>query len=143
MRIFGFADRTIALGGRFFLSELARSVADGTPFITSPTDMVRDYAEVVELDALIAHWLAAGALNRAVDLYTREPMVKSAILPVIQSRYGIEIVRSDGATFDGTSTSSVYASAVRTAAALGYQPLRTSSEVVLEMLNSIRAAHPG
>ena len=143
VRIFGFADRTIALGGRFFLSDMARSVADGTPLITSPADMVRDYAGAVELEALMAHWLGAGAPNRAVDLYTREPMVKSAILPVIQSRYGVEIVRPDGATFDGTSASSVYASAVRTAAALGYQPQRTSSEVVLEMLDSIRAAHSG
>ena len=143
VRVFGFADRTIALGGRFFLSELARSVADKTPFITSPADMVRDYAGAVELEALITHWLAADAPNRVVDLYTREPMVKSAILPVIHSRYGIEIVRSDSATFDGTSAGSVYASAVRTAATLGYQPRRTSSEVVLEMLDSIRAPNPG
>ena len=143
VRIFGFADRTLPLGGRFFLSELARSVADGKPFITSPADMVRDYAGAAELDTLVTHWLDAGAPNRAVDLYTREPMVKSAILPVIRSRYGIEIVSSESARFDGTSASSVYASSVRTAAVLGYRPKRTSSEVVLEMLDSIRTAHRG
>ncbi len=141
VRIFGFADESIALSGHFFLSELARSVASKTAFVTSPADMVRDYAGAIELDALISRWLAAGAPNRAVDLYTREPTVKSAILPMIHSRYGIEIIRSDGMTGPSTSASAVYTSDVRTAAALGYRPQRTSTEVVIDMLDSIRAAH--
>lgn len=141
LRVFGYADPAIPLDGTFFLAELARSVVRGTPFVTSPADMVRDYAGAAELAALIAAWEMAGAPNTALDLYTRAPVSKSALLELAASRYGLDIRYTGGASAgqaSPTGTKAVYASAHHAAAALGYAPARDSAGVVTDMLDALR-----
>lgn len=144
LRVFAYADRAIALDGRFFLAELARSVARREPFATLPGDMVRDYAGVDELAALIRAWEGSGAPNGAADLYTRAPVGKLELLAEVQRRFGLD-VRFDTAeavVASPTAAKPLYVSHHRVAAAYGYEPRRTALEVVVDMLDQLAAAEP-
>jgi len=136
IRIFGYADVAIRTDGKFFLAELTRSLVERRIFVTSPHDMIRDYAGVSELLALIQCWENAGAPNRALDLYTRAPVGKFALLDAVAQRFGLDIRKSAEINPGPTGTKTVYTSAFRAAAELGYDPQRTALEVVLEMLEA-------
>jgi nucleoside-diphosphate-sugar epimerase len=143
VRVFAYADSGIPLTGHFFLSELAQSVAEGTPFVTSEVDMIRDYCGAEELAGLISCWRGAGAPNAAVDLYSCEPVGKLALLAAASQRFGIEIRirrRAPGGPFEDKP---LYFSRHRAAAEFGYAPRRTSLDIVLEALQSVhdRAGH--
>jgi nucleoside-diphosphate-sugar epimerase len=139
LRVFGYADIGISRTSRFFLAELARSVVDRSPFVTSADDMVRDYAGVDELVALIDCWHMAGAPNCVLDLYSRAPLAKSELLEVVRERYGLAIVTSASPQPYSASTRRTYASEYRAAAKLGYAPRRTSIEIVVSVLDALRA----
>jgi nucleoside-diphosphate-sugar epimerase len=143
LRVFAYADSAIPLTARFFLAELARSVAEGAPFLTSPGDMVRDYAAADELADLIRCWRMAGAPNAAVDLYSKEPVGKLDLLGAVERRFGLKIeVQAQGSTDTSpTGAKPLYASHHFAASAFGYRPKRTSLEIVLQMLQAVHAAH--
>ena len=140
LRVFAYADAGIPLGGRFFLAELARSVAQGTPFTTSPADMVRDYAGAQELAHLVRCWRAAGAPNMAADLYSRAPIGKLDLLAQARHRYGIAVRMDSQASSSPTGAKPLYVSHHRVAATLGYAPTRTALEVVTAMLDEVAEA---
>lgn len=139
LRVFAYADAAISLAGGFFLAELARSVAARTPFVTSPTDMVRDYAGADELAALIRCWLCTGAPNVAADLYSKSAVGKLDLIAEVRRRYGIEIRMEAQASASPTGTKPLYVSRHHAAAAFGYAPERTSLEIVTAMLDQVAA----
>jgi nucleoside-diphosphate-sugar epimerase len=139
LRVFSYADEAISRNGRFFLAELAHCVVDDLPFRTSTAHMVRDYAGVDELWDLICCWTAAGAPNVAADLYSAEPVSKSALLSAVQERFGIVVENAALGPESPTGGKSVYASRYRVAESFGYAPRRTSLEIVLTMLDRMAA----
>lgn len=139
IRVFGYADASIPRSGAFFLSELARAIATRMPFVTTRTDMVRDYAGVDELYGLIRAWMSSPRDNRSVDLYTNEAVSKSQLLEKASKRYGLEVLYQERAGSESSSIKPVYASQFHGAAELGYVPHRTSMDVVLHALDMIAA----
>ncbi|MDQ2084632.1 NAD(P)-dependent oxidoreductase [Xanthobacteraceae bacterium Astr-EGSB] len=140
LRIFGYADASIDPNGTFFLADLARSVKARSAFVTSPDDMVRDYAGAAELRQVIAAWEHAGAPNTPADLYSRAPIGKHALLDEVARRYGLEIRYSGAITAGPTGAKPFYASEFKIAEEFGYFPTRDAREVVLEMLGKVSAA---
>jgi nucleoside-diphosphate-sugar epimerase len=140
LRVFAYADASISREARFFLAELAACVACKMPFKTSPGDMVRDYAGAPELWDLIACWTAAGAPNRAADLFSAAPASKSEILRAARDRFGL-VIETDAAvkSAGATGEKSIYASDYRIAETFGYRPRRTSLEIVLSVLDAVAA----
>ena len=140
LRMFAYADASIPHEARFFLADLAASVARATPFKTSPDDMVRDYAGAAELWDLITCWTAAGGPNLAADLYSAAPASKSDILRAARERFRL-VVETDAAEqgAGATGKKSVYASDYRIAETFGYRPRRTSLEIVLSVLDEVAA----
>lgn len=139
LRVFSYADEAISRDGRFFLAELARSVVDDRPFRTSTADMIRDYAGVDELWDLICCWTAAGAPNMAADLYSMEPVSKSALLSAVQERFGIVVENASLSPESPTGGKSVYTSRYRVAESFGYAPRRTSLEIIVNVLDRMAA----
>jgi nucleoside-diphosphate-sugar epimerase len=137
IRVFGFADACIPLSGSFFLSDLARCVARREPLVTSPDDMIRDYAGARELATLVAAWEASGAPNRALDVYTLAPVGKRELLDLAAQRYGLQIRYEDGGRRSPTGDKFVYASTFHGAAALGYAPQRAALDIVRETLDAV------
>jgi len=137
LRVFAFADMALPRDGRFFLCELARSITLRVPFRTLAADMVRDYAGRTEVASLIKCWAAAGARNMPLDVYTKAPASKRDILRIAHERFGVEIEYCDDVAESRTGAMLVYASLNRDAAALGYDPKRTSLEVVSDYLDGV------
>lgn len=137
IRVFGYSDPSISQSGSFFLSHLARSVATKCPLVTSHDDMVRDYAGVSELHALIMSWLNSKSPNRAFDLYTRSPVSKLNLLDLVAKRYGVKISYSKQIESTRPTKKTVYSSKYYAASEVGYTPWRTSTEVILDTLDSI------
>jgi nucleoside-diphosphate-sugar epimerase len=136
LRVFGFADITVPLDGRFFLAELARSVISRLPFKTSATDFIRDFAGSAEAVSLIDCWSDSGAPNGAYDLYTKAPVSKATLLDLARNRFGVDVVVSDVAD-SPTGLKPVYASNYHAASKLGYAPMRDACEVVRDMLERL------
>lgn len=137
LRVFAFADITLPLGGRFFLSELARSIILQTVFKTTPEDMIRDYAGGSEMVDLIACWEANGARNGAFDLYTKAPARKRDILDLASSRFGVSIEYRTDIGESPTGAKPAYASGNRAAKTLGYAPQRTALQVVADYFDQV------
>lgn len=141
VRIFAYADERIRRDGKFFLAELARSVATGNVFETSSDDMIRDYAGAEELAMLIECWRAAGAPNAVMDLYSKQPISKLDLLDHIKRRYATKIRYRTSDRPNPTGTKTNYFSNNRAAEAVGYKPMRTSLEIVTEALDALRNTH--
>lgn len=137
LRVFGYADNSISLAGKFFLADLARSVATGCDLVTSPTDMIRDYAGAAELHQLIHCWLKAGAANQPLDVYTLAPVSKLALLEKASARFKFSVKYSDQVAASPTGNKAIYASSWHATESLGYRPARDSMQVVMEMLEYI------
>jgi len=137
LRVFAYADPAISLTGRFFLAELARSITERRPFLTSAADMVRDYAGAKELASLITCWREAGAPNGAADLYSKEPVSKLDLLAEAKRRYGLDVQISTQSAAAPTGAKPLYVSQYRAAAGFGYAPQRTSMKVVTAMLDQV------
>jgi nucleoside-diphosphate-sugar epimerase len=140
VRVFGYADPTLDLSGGFFLSQLARSAATGAPFRTSRSDMVRDYAGAAELSDLICAWLAWGAPNVALDLYTLAPVSKLELLDLAQRDFGVAVEWVSTLEAPPTGEKPRYASNDHAAERIGYRPRRRSLDVVRAVLEAVTAA---
>lgn len=141
IRVFGYMSRFIDLDNRLFLAELVRALVDGTPFITAPADMIRDYAGPDELSQLILRCLTvhranlaakAPPLNCALDLRTLAPAGKFEILETLAARFGLRFEVDRGyEAVNATGAKPSYYSAWNAAAdAVGFIAGRSSLDVV-------------
>jgi nucleoside-diphosphate-sugar epimerase len=137
LRVFGYADSSISLTGKFFLADLARSVATGRDMVTSPDDMIRDYAGASELHQLIQCWLKAGAFNQPLDLYTLAPVSKFTLLNETAGRFKFAVKYSNQIAASPTGNKAVYSSTSHAADTIGYKPSRNAMQVVMQMLEYI------
>lgn len=144
IRVFGYFSRYIDVGGTFFLAELVRSLMDKKVFVTSPEDMIRDYADAEHLAALMRCCLDAPRLNAAVDLYTEAPVRKFALLERLAADFGIKYrIAADRKYLNATGVKSSYFSSLKTAAKLGYQPFHKAEDIVArEMATLISSRKP-
>jgi nucleoside-diphosphate-sugar epimerase len=131
VRIFAYADISVPLSGGFFLSDLVRSIMYKETFSTSSEPLVRDYVGTVELLSMIDCWRAAGAPNRALDIYSLAPVEKANLLDVAKARYGlnIEIIEMP------VGGRQVYTSSFFGAKDIGYAPQRSSMDIMLSILD--------
>jgi len=134
VRVFGYADISVPLASRFFLADLVRSVARRETLTTSPDPMVRDYVGARELRALIDCWRAAKRPNAALDVYSRAPVDKQALLDLAASRYGLKVRMAETAQ-SPTGAKPVFCSSFRAAADIGYAPARSSLDIVAGVLD--------
>jgi nucleoside-diphosphate-sugar epimerase len=139
LRVFGYADVCLPVDGAFFLSDLARSVIRKSRLQTSPGDMVRDYVGASELLALIRGWSGKSAPNIALDIYSKAPVAKHELLRVAGHRYGldIDVTASDSESLLGRSGD--YLPRDHTASEFGYEPARSSLEIVLSVIDALLA----
>jgi len=131
IRVFAYFSRFIDLGGTFFLAELARSLMNGEVFVTSPEDMIRDYADAEHLTALVRCCLEPPRLNAAVDLYTKAPVRKFELLERFAVDFGVKYrISSDRTNLNATGLKRSYYSSLKTAAKFGYQPFHSAEDIV-------------
>lgn len=136
-RIFGYASRYIDPGGGFFLSDVMRAMKRKDRLRTSGADMSRDYLHPDDLCNFIELCIATHPVNRAFDLYSREPVSKFELLEALRSRFGLdwEVVGEEEIE-SSASPKSVYCSGNRDAETIGYHPRMSAMEAVVAELDA-------
>jgi nucleoside-diphosphate-sugar epimerase len=141
LRVFSYFSRHIDLQSSFLLCEIVTCIRNGRTFVTGPDDIQRDYVHPDDLTALIGHCIEHRRLNGALDVYSREPVSKFAILEFFAKHHGLQyrIEGGHGAAAP-TGAKSSYYSLSRKAAGIGYQPRFASLDCIREESQSLLRA---
>ena len=138
IRIFNYFSRTQDLSARFLLTDMLRSIRDGTVLRVTPDYIVRDYLHPVDFYNLIRCLLTCQPANAAIDCYTRAPVDKPTLIAEMQQRFGLRYEITDAqVAVNATGTKPYYYSLNRRAADFGYSPTRTSIEGIVEEAHAI------
>ncbi|WP_298380401.1 NAD-dependent epimerase/dehydratase family protein [Azospirillum sp.] len=138
VRVFAYFSRFIDQSGRSFAAELAYAVANGTEFQTDATDMIRDYAGPEDIATLAERALASRPFNGPVDLYSRAPVGKFALIDRMVSDFNVQVrILPSIATISATGAKACYQSMWRRASDLGWEPRATALDTVTEEMTAL------
>jgi nucleoside-diphosphate-sugar epimerase len=132
LRVFSYFSHTQDLAARFLITDILRSIVQGSVLSTSADFIVRDFVHPADLHSLVECVLAAPAMNNVLDVYSRAPVDKPTLMAAMRDRFGLRYetaARPPGV--NATGAKSHYYSLNRRAAAYGYAPRFTSLEGVL------------
>lgn len=138
IRVFAYFSRFIDRSGRSFAAELACAAINGTEFETDATDMIRDYAGPEDIATLAECALTNRPFNGPVDLYSRAPVGKFALIDRMASDFGVKArILPSIASVSATGTKACYRSMWRRASDLGWQPRATALDTVMEEMAAL------
>jgi nucleoside-diphosphate-sugar epimerase len=133
IRVFAYFSRHSDIAKRFFVTDMLRAIRDGKEFETGAATMRRDFIAPRDFQALVAAALDGESRNIAIDTYSRAPVEKFALLDAMRDTFDLRYrIVEQPALMIATGAKPEYYSTHRAAAALGYQPLQTALESVLE-----------
>lgn len=142
LRVFGYFNHTISTKGSFLLASLARAIAKGETFETSPYDLWRDYINATDFDRLVKSMLGKSGENRAVDAYTLGPVSKFELLDSLKENFGLSFKVVPDLNFSNpTGLKQNYFSKDRSAAEFGYLPTCTSLENIVAEMRTLLASN--
>jgi nucleoside-diphosphate-sugar epimerase len=133
LRVFSYVSHTQNLGARFLLTDMLRAIRDRVTLMTSTDYIVRDFVHPSDLHALVEAVLISPPANTPIDVYTKNPVDKPALLEAMRDRFGLQYelqTRAQGVNATGTKPH--YYSQSRRARAFGYQPQLSALDGVLQ-----------
>ena len=140
IRVFNYFSRTQDLGARFLLTDMIRSIRDGSVMQTSPDYIVRDYLHPTDFHGLVSALLSSPAVNTVVDCYSRAPIDKPTLLDGMCQEFGLRYETVEPANaIDATGRKPYYYSLNYQAAEFGYVPTYTSIEGIIQETQAILA----
>lgn len=132
VRVFNIFSKNQNVASKFFITDMLRAIQNSTSCDVSPEPMVRDYLHPKDFCQIIECILAAGALNMAVDCYSKAPVDKSTLLNALQASYGLQWrYTSDASIVRATGTKCNYYSENHSLERLGYKPEYSSLDTIL------------
>ena len=146
IRVFNYFSRTNDLKARFFITDILRAIRDQTILHTNPDYMRRDFLGPKDFQQIVACVLEAPGQNLAVDCYTLAPIDKQEILTLMEHHFGLryqvdlapaKLVSATGAKPHYYSLSS------KAADLLGYQPMQSSADNLVEEATALLALQCG
>lgn len=144
IRVFNYFSRTQDLSARFLLTDIVRSLRDGTVAQTTSDYIVRDYLHPADFHGLVWSLLSSPPANTAVDCYTRAPIDKPALLAALQGQFGLRYeVVGERAGVDATGIKPYYYSLNDRAADFGYAPTRASIDGIIEEAGALLGPRSG
>lgn len=140
LRIFSYFSHYIDLSTRFLLTDIVSSLKQGKEFLTTPVNIVRDYAHQEDLLALVELVIKQKTLNAVYDVYSLKPISKFELLQSFSNWFGLKYrLENDLDVVNATGVKLHYYSCNASAAEIGYQPkydslacLRSEIEIILE-----------
>jgi len=139
LRLFSFFSRYIEVESSYLVTDMLKALLTGSAFETSELDIVRDYIHPNDLSSAVLLCAKTHGINRSFDLYSKAPVKKSEIISQFIKYFGLQVswVRKMEAK-SPTGIKSYYASNNRDANdILGYEPVYTSMEVLIEESRAI------
>lgn len=144
LRVFGYFSRYIDLEIRYLLTEIINCLKNGTEFLTTTDNIIRDYVHPADLATLVEQCVDRRRLNDVYDVYSLQPVTKFEILEFFSTRYGLRYrVADDCGIVTATGKKVHYYSCSRRAADIGYQPAYSSLECIRTESEMIMSRFPG
>jgi hypothetical protein len=121
IRVFAFFSKYIDFKSGYFITEMLKCLKNGTEFLTSETDFIRDYIDPDDLFNLVNICMKLEHFNDGIDAYSLRPVTKFEILNKF-AEYGLKyrIVQDTPEMKSGTQDD--YFSINHKAELLGYKP---------------------
>ncbi len=133
IRVFNYFSRAQDLSARFLLTDIIRSIRDGTTLQTAPDYLVRDFLHPADFRSLVRSLLSSPPANAAVDCYSRAPVDKPSLLAEMQRQFGLHYTITEAPiAVNATGIKPHYYSLNHRAADFGYVPTRSSIEGIVE-----------
>lgn len=143
LRVFNYFSHTQDMQARFLITDIIRALQAGEVFITTPSNIVRDFIDPDHFHQLITLILAAPHMNAALDCYTKAPVEKMTLLSALKETYGLAFQITDSpADVNATGYKRNYFSANHRAEQLGYKPTSTSLEIILQEFEILTRSSP-
>jgi len=132
LRIFSYFSRYIDLNAAFLLSQLVSCASHQKPFITTHSNIWRDFIHPTDLFSFILKLLNHKAfLNTAFDISSKAPVSKHELIAFFETRYKLKTEYTDAlSTHHATGAKSVYYSVNKMAESFGFSPQFTSLETI-------------
>jgi nucleoside-diphosphate-sugar epimerase len=138
LRLFGFVSPYIDLAGRFFLSELFAATREKQEFLVGSDEMYRDFVHPEDLSNLIELCAASLPLNRGIDVYSRAPVSREAVLDRFVQEHGLRYRAVETLDSPVSRKSEHYYSTDRWAAEIGYAPKFSAEEAVMDTWRQLK-----
>ncbi len=141
VRVFGYLSKELPIAGGYFLSEIANSLISGKPLQINRQNFLRDYIGPPEIADCVGYALNTPAFNRAIDLVSPEAISKRRILALVCKRLGLRCTVSDAADIDEDNPDWPRQLSNRAMEMPGFEPIRPSSEVIIDELSRCLTLH--
>lgn len=139
LRIFGFFSRYIGLDSKFLMTQIIACIRSKTSLMTSADNIIRDYVHPKDLFQLIELCIEKNKMNDVFDVYSLKPTEKFAILECFSENYGLQYQVTDRHTIaSATGNKLNYYSTNRKAASIGYKPLISSLDCLIEEYHAMK-----
>jgi len=131
LRIFSYFSRFIDLNTKFLLSEIVNAVLDKRTFVTSSSEITRDFIHPKDLFDVVKKIVFLGTINDSFDMYSVAPVKKSEILEFFEENYNLDVERkNDFICNNATGDKSEYFSLSKKTECISYCPEHTSMEAI-------------
>jgi len=137
LRIFGFYSRFIEIDRPYLLSEIISSLKTKKTFITSRSNIIRDYVHPHDLAELVKRCMEQEEINTALDVCSKKSIAKFDILEYFKTSYGFEYSIEDLKLLSVTGNKTNYFSESKKLAAIGFEPQYTSFDCLKFVTNEI------
>ena len=142
LRLFSVFSRHVNLDEGYFLTDLFTSILRGTPLVTGPGNMIRDYLHPDDLLQMVRICMNLPAGNQAFDVVSRAPVDKFQVLEHCTANFNLKVdVQAAWAERSPTGWKSVYCSNNPAASRVGYRPRFTSLETIHSEGRALLARH--
>jgi nucleoside-diphosphate-sugar epimerase len=137
LRIFGFYSRFIEIDRPYLLSEIISSLKTKKTFITSQSNITRDYIHPNDLAELVKRCMELEEINMALDVCSKKSITKFDILEYFKTSYGFEYSIGEFTILSVTGNKTNYFSESNKLAIMGFEPQYTSFECIKFVTNEI------
>jgi len=138
LRVFNYISANININYRFMITDMIRAIKDKSPYKVDRTPIVRDYVGPLDFFQMINVLMNKDKMNTAVDIYSRQPIVKDSLLTAMATRYGLEYETTGAQVgLPATGVKQNYFSTNTGAYVLGYRPTLSSLENIYLAVDKI------
>jgi len=131
LRIFSYFSRYMDVEDGYLINELIECILNKRTFLTSSSNIIRDYIHPEDLFYLIDKCIHANKINAAFDAISAKPVDKMTIIEYFSSTYGLKYqFIHDLPDSSATGMKNIYCSSYNAASAIGYFPQYTSLEAI-------------
>ena len=138
LRIFGFFSQFIELNRSYLLSEIINCLKSNKTFITSESNIIRDYIHPIDFANLVKKCMMLDNINMAIDVYSKNPISKFEMLQYFKSMYNLNYeIKTGISNASVTGNKDYYFSKSRKVNEIGFKPQYTSLECIDYATNKI------